>query len=144
MQQWKYIKGCAICAPHPCANFWSVLITYSSGLSSQEVEIFQSSCYCHHPWSQGPKWVVEKMARHTGSEATSVKLGKADCSSALAYRTVSRYSAFSELETMNTVVQELRVYAIKSNVKGVRLRRLQGLTVPTTVVGTLQHRRLAL
>ena len=84
------------------------------------------------------------MPRHTGSEATSVKLGKADCSSALAYRTVTRYSAFRELETMNTVVQELRVYAIKSNVKGVRLRRLQGLTVPTTVVGTLQHRRLAL
>ena len=86
----------------------SILITYSSGLSSQAVGIFQSSCYCHHPWSQGPKWVVEKMARHTGSEATSVKLGKADCSSALAYRTVSRYSAFSELESMNTVVQELR------------------------------------
>ena len=48
------------------------------------------------------------MARHTGSEATSVKLGKADCSSALAYRTVSGYSAFRELESMNTVVQELR------------------------------------
>ena len=48
------------------------------------------------------------MPRHTGSEATSVKLGKADCSSALEYRIVSRYSAFRELESMNTVVQELR------------------------------------
>ena len=100
--------ACAICAPRPCANFGSVLITYSSGLSSQAAEIFQSSCYCHHPWSQGPKWVVEKMPRHTGSEATSVKLGKADCSSALEHRTVSRCSAFRELESMNTVVQELR------------------------------------
>ena len=81
------------------------------------------------------------MARHTGSEATSVKLGKADCSSALAYRTVTRYSAFRELESKNTVVQELRN---QEQCKGLRLRRLQGLTVPTTVVGTLQHRRLAL
>ena len=87
--------------------------------------------------------MVEKCP-DTQGQRPPVKLGKADCSSALAYRIVSRYSAFSELETMNTVVQELRVYAIKSNVKGVRLRRLQGLTVPTTVVGTLQHRRLAL
>ena len=95
----------------------------------------------------------ENVPRHTGSEAGTEKVGKYHATSAL-HDTVLLHTACTTLNTAGVLVShfKMRKYALCylsfscTQVKGVRLRRLMSLMVPTFVVAThhLHHRRPSL